>query len=118
MITENQRDPTQSDLPADTATDPRVAQADAWEVVSEATGTGETGKPSDQDHQDQDDEAHSAGGKDTHDDDGHGPAEDVDEEEDDDEAKNAAKQIGRASCRKRVCQYVKITGVAVYIKKK
>src|SRR3546814_414594 len=92
MSTENQRDPTQSDLPADTATDPRVAQADAWEVVSEATGTGETGKPSDQDHQDQDDEAHSAGGKDTHDDDGHGPAEDVDEEEDDDEAKKEAKR--------------------------
>src|SRR3546814_19790343 len=28
------------------------------------------------------------------------------------------RKIGRASCRERVCQYVKITVVAVYVKKK
>lgn len=92
MSTEKQRDPTQSDLPADTATEPRVAQADAWEVASEATGTGETGKPSDQDHQDRDHEDHPAGGMHTHDDDEHGHAGEEDEEEDDDEAKKEAKR--------------------------
>src|SRR3546814_11098026 len=30
----------------------------------------------------------------------------------------AARQIGRASCRERVCQYVEISGVAVSLKKK
>src|SRR3546814_16703654 len=30
----------------------------------------------------------------------------------------ARREIGRASCRERVCQYVSISGVAVYIKKK
>lgn len=87
MSTENQRDPTQSDLPADTATEPRVVQADAWEIASKEAGLGGMGK-----HQDQDDEAHSAGGMHSHDDDEHGPAEDVDEEEDDDEAKKEAKR--------------------------
>ncbi|WMD23923.1 hypothetical protein RAS12_30285 (plasmid) [Achromobacter seleniivolatilans] len=116
MSTENQRDPTQSDLPAGTATDPRVAQADAWEVVSEAAGTGESGNPSDRDHQDRDDEAHSAGGMHTHDDDEHGPAEDVDEEEDDDEAKKEAKRrrsnliFGAA-----VAAFLTIVAVLVYV---
>src|SRR3546814_18587086 len=34
------------------------------------------------------------------------------------ELKNNIKQIGRASCRERVCQYVEISGSAVSIKKK
>src|SRR3546814_18388329 len=33
-------------------------------------------------------------------------------------ARTAAGQIGRATCRERVCQYVSISGVAVSLKKK
>src|SRR3546814_16747925 len=32
--------------------------------------------------------------------------------------RDADRQIGRASCRERVCQYVEISLVAVYLKKK